>query len=344
MTPDLKTAPAATQRVNPDRVAGEPEFPRARRDARWFIQTVVLHYIMVWIMVVLAIVSDILYPGFFAWGNIKNILSQNAPEGMVALGMTFVIIAGGFDLSVGALFAGGGVMYASWANHLPLAIAFLATCAAGMLAGGVNGLIVTKLKVNAFVATLGTASLFGGGVLLFANSQPIQATKNSFQTFGSNDLAGVPIVVWVLAAAAIVCAVLLARTVYGRSVYAIGGNSEAARLAGIRVDSIRASTYVLTGLCAGVAGMMLASRTGVGQPDVGTNVTLDSIAIVIIGGTSLLGGEGAIWRTVVGLLILGTINNLFDSLGWQTPAQEIVKGAIVIGAVSIDVLVRRRRV
>src|SRR5205823_2489927 len=142
--------------------------------------------------------------------------------------------------------------------------------------------------------------------------------------------------VWVLIGAVLTGGVALARTVYGRSIYSIGGNEEASRLAGIRVDLVRGSTYMLTGACAALAGMMFASRTGVGQADVGVNITLDAIAIVIIGGTSLLGGEGAMWRTVVGLLMLGTINNLFDSLGWQSPAQQVVKGAIVIAAVSID--------
>ncbi|QLQ11716.1 MAG: ABC transporter permease [Nocardioidaceae bacterium] len=159
---------------------------------------------------------------------------------------------------------------------------------------------------------------------------------------GGGEILGLPIVVWVLAAAVILGGILLARTVYGRSVYSVGGNAEAARLAGIQVGLTRGSTYVLTGICAAIAGMMLASRVGVGQADVGVNIPLDAIAIVIIGGTSLLGGEGAIWRTVVGLLLLGTINNLFDSLGWDAPAQQVVKGAIVLAAVSLDALSRRR--
>jgi ribose transport system permease protein len=297
---------------------------------------------MVWVLIALAIVSNILYPGFFDWGNIKNILFQNAPVGMVAVGMTFVIIAGGFDLSVGALFAGGAVLYAKFSNSMPLPLAFVASVGAGMGAGAINGAIIMKLKVNAFVATLGSASLFGGAVYMFSNSAPIIAEKSNFQSFGTNDFAGLPIVVWALAGAVVVGGVVLARSVYGRSIYSVGGNEEAARLAGIRIDLVRASTYVLTGGCAALAGMMFASRTGVGQADVGVNITLDAIAIVIIGGTSLLGGEGAMWRTVVGLLMLGTINNLFDSLGWQSPAQQVVKGSIVIAAVSIDSLSRRR--
>lgn len=313
-----------------------------RRDATWFLHRVVLQLAMVWALIALAILSNILYPGFFEWGNIENILYQNAPIGLVAVGMTFVIIAGGFDLSVGALFAGGAVLFAKFSNDVPIELAFAGAAAAGMAAGAINGLIITKLRVNAFVATLGTASLFGGAVFLYSDSAPIVSENASFADFGNGKILGLPTVVWVLGAGIVLGGILLARTIYGRSVFSVGGNDEAARLAGIRVDLIRGSTYVLTGLCAAIAGMMLASRVGVGQADVGADIPLDAIAIVIIGGTSLLGGEGAMWRTAVGLLLLGTINNLFFSLGWEAPAQQVVKGAIVIAAVSIDALSRRR--
>jgi ribose transport system permease protein len=132
--------------------------------------------------------------------------------------------------------------------------------------------------------------------------------------------------------------------VYGRSIYAIGGNDEAARLAGLRVDVLRGSTYVITGLCSAIGGMILASRLGVGQADMGANVALDSIAIVVIGGTSLLGGEGAMWRTAVGLLIIATLTNIFDSLAISNNYQLVVKGAIVIGAVALDIFARSRQV
>ncbi len=298
---------------------------------------------MVWVLIILAVGSDILYPGFFQWGNIKDILSQNAPVGLVAVGMTFVIIAGGFDLSVAAIFALGSVLFASFSSHVPIGLAFAGAAVAGILCGAINGLIVTKMRVNAFIATLATASLFAGFALLYSHNGPVEATKSGFMAFGTNDFVGIPIVVWVLAFGVIVGGFVLARTVFGRSIYAIGGNADASRLAGIRVDWIRASTFCITGICAAIAGMMLASQTGVGQGDLGANVTLDSIAVVIIGGTSLLGGEGAMWRTFVGLLILGTINNLFESLGLQADAQMLVKGAIILLAVGIDSATRRRR-
>ncbi len=336
MTPQLE--PVSTP-AKPADMATEPQ----RTRLNWFFHEVVLRFVMVWILIVVMIVANAYYPGFFEWGNIRNILSQNAPVGLVAIGMTFVIIAGGFDLSVGAIVALGAVLYAGLSNHMSLELAFLLTFGAGLLAGTINGVIVTVLKVNAFVATLATASLFTGAALLYSHSGPVLSQKSAFTTFGSGKWLGLPIVVWVLGLVFVFGAILLARTVYGRSVYTVGGNYEAARLAGIRVKLVQGSTYLLTGVCAAVAGMMIASKIGVGQAEISGDITLDAIAIVIIGGTSLLGGEGALWRTMIGLLILATINNLFDSLALNVAAQSIVKGAIILLAVGIDSYIRRSR-
>jgi ribose transport system permease protein len=301
-----------------------------------------LRYAIVWVLVVLAIVSDALYPGFFDIANLRNILSQNAPVGLVAIGMTFVMIAGGFDLSVSALFAAAGVAFASFMGEMPLALAFFAAVAVGMVGGAINGAIITRLQVNPFVATLGSASVFSGLAFLYSDSQPIVPTETSFTTLGNVNWLGVPASIVIFFVVFAIGTLVLSRTVFGRSVYAVGGNAEAARLAGMRVDWIRFVTYAITGACAALAGAIVASRTGVGQADVGASITLDAIAIVIIGGTSLLGGEGAMWRTLVGLLILATINNLFDSLALDTAAQSLVKGVIVVGAVALDSYTRRR--
>jgi ribose transport system permease protein len=314
-----------------------------RSKLNWLVHEVGLRFVMVWILIVVMMVANVYYTGFFQWGNIRNILSQNAPVGLVAIGMTFVIIGGGFDLSVGAVVAFGAVLYTGLSNHMSLEAAFLLTMGAGLLAGAINGVIISYFKVNAFVATLATASLFTGGALLYSHSGPVLAKKATFTNFGTNSWLGLPIVVWVLGVAFAFGALLLARTVYGRSVYTVGGNYEAARLAGVRVRMVQGSTYLLTGLFAAVAGMMIASKIGVGQAEISGDITLESIAIVIIGGTSLLGGEGALWRTIIGLLILATIHNLFDSLALNTAAQSIAKGAIVLLAVGIDSYTRRRR-
>lgn len=302
-----------------------------------------LRFVMVWVLIALAIFAQILYPGFFDKQNLLNILSQNAPVGLVAVAMTFVIIAGGFDLSVAALLAAGGVVFADFSNSMPIGIAAILTIAIGAVLGAFNGFLVTKLRINAFIATLGTASLYAGGTALYSHNYPVNSKNVNFEFLGSSEWLGVKISTWVLAFAFLLGGIVLAKTIYGRSVYAVGGNSEAARLAGMRTDLVRGSTFVLTGIGAVVAGMIFASITGVGQPEVEANVTLNSIAIVIIGGTSLLGGEGAMWRTLVGLLIFGTINNLFDSLAWPTATQQVVLGAIVLLACSLDALTRYRK-
>jgi ribose transport system permease protein len=329
LVPEGPDVPATTRR----------RFPMDKES----LQHVGLHYVMVWILIGLAILSDILYPGFFDKDNVLNILSQNAPVGLIAVGMTFVIIAGGFDLSVAAILAVGGVAFAKFSNNMPIGIAAVLAIAAGCVAGLINGVLITRLKINAFVATLGTASIFAGATQLYTDSQVITPTNVHFPFLGTEKWLGIQIAIWVMAVVFILGAVLLSKTTFGRSVYAIGGNNEAARLAGLRVDTVRTGAFVIVGGCAAIAGMILASRTGVGQSDVAPEVTLNSIAIVIIGGTSLLGGEGAMWRTLVGLLIFGTINNLFTSLAWPVATQQLVLGAILLFAVAADAYTRRRQ-
>jgi ribose transport system permease protein len=257
--------------------------------------------------------------------------------------MTYAIISGGFDLSVGSVFAGASVIYAALSNSMPLWLAFLATAFFGVIAGSINGIVVTKLKVNAFIATLATSSLFAGGTVLFWKGSPVSSDAPGFTTLGQGQWGGAWVSIFVLVAFVLVFGVVLAKTPYGRSVYAVGGNLEAARLAGMRIDLIRISTYALTAMCAAVGGMIVASQTGIGQSNVGATVTLDSIAIVIIGGTSLLGGEGAMWRTVVGILMWGTIGNVFASLALDTSSQLLLQGGILLVAVSLDSLSRRLR-
>lgn len=348
MTDNRHSSPVATTRsdaagVHPDAaaLASPPQKVGGNRLATTAFD-ISKRYAIVGVLVVVVILASTMYPGFFDPGNIKNILSQNSPVGIVAVGMTFVIIAGGFDLSVAAIFAASGVAYASFADNVPLYQAAALAMAVGIVAGVINGLLVTKLNINPFVATLGSASVFAGLAFLYSDSMPIIPTNPAFQDLDNGDLIGIPYSVLIFVFVLLVGGVVLARTVFGRSVYAVGGNAEAARLAGMRVERIRLVTYVITGFCAAVAGMIVASRTGVGQADSGASITLDAIAIVIIGGTSLMGGEGAMWRTAIGLAIIATINNLFDSLALDTAAQSLMKGLIVLGAVALDARTRRR--
>lgn len=306
--------------------------------------TLVKRYGLIVVLVLLVGVSQYLYPRFLDPQNIKNILSQNAPVGIIAVGMTFVMITSGFDLSVGSVYAAGATIYASLAVagwSFPVAAA--ATIAMGLVAGLVNGLIVTRLKVNPFVATLGTMTAYSGLALIYSNSSPFVVADPGFTQLGRGASLGLPVSIWILFAFFAVGQFVLAKTVYGRTLFAIGGNNEASRLAGLPTEWLRTSTYVVSGACASIAGIIIASRLAIGQADIGATMALDSIAIVVIGGTSLLGGEGAVWRTVIGMLIVAVLTNLLDSLAVDANYQLVIKGVIVIAAVALDARVRAAR-
>jgi ribose/xylose/arabinose/galactoside ABC-type transport system permease subunit len=298
---------------------------------------------MVVVLIALLAVATISYPGFVSSTNLSNIVSQNAPLGLVAIGMTFIIIAGGFDLSVGAIYALTATLFAGIAINYPIPVAAIVAISVGLAAGAINGFIVTRLHVNPFVATLGTSSIIAGLALVYSHGFPQIVKDPAFKVFGQGQVAGVPIASIVMVVAFVIGGIVLHRSVYGRNVFAVGGNWEASRLSGIRVDLVRASTYAITGILTALAGMMIASRLGVGQADIGTLLPLDAIAVVVVGGTSLLGGEGALWRTAVGLAVLATLTNLFYSLNVDLNWQLAIKGAIIVGAVALDAFVRRLR-
>ena len=307
------------------------------------IQRQLVHFGIVWVLVAVVVAAQIAYPGFLAPKNVGYIISQNAPTGVIAVGMTMVMIAGGFDLSVGAIYAAGAVMYADMANRMPLGPALVVALALGVALGLVNGLLITKIKVNPFVATLGTASVFGGGTYIYTHSGPINVSVADFDSLGLGQTLGLSNSTWILAAVFIVGALLLSHTVFGRSLYVVGGNPEAARLAGMRVDRLKGATYVIVGFCSALGGAIISSRVGVGQAEIAGTMSLDAIAVVVIGGTSLFGGEGALWRTGVGLLIVACLGNVCDSLGLDGNSQSVIKGAIVVGAVALDTVSRRKK-
>jgi ribose transport system permease protein len=298
-------------------------------------------YGIVLLLVILLILGGVVYDGFFTSANLSSIVSQSAPLGIVAIGMTFVVIAAGFDLSVGATFAIGATVFAAVGADHSWLIAGCAAIGLGLLLGLVNAVVVTRLKVNPFIATLGTSSVYGGAVLLVTDNKAYVLTR--YDGLGTGNLGVVPISIIVLVVLFVIGHLLLRTTVYGRNVYAVGGNDEASHLAGLRVALIRGSTYVLSGGLAAFAGIMQASRLGSGQGNIGGTTALNAIAIVVIGGTALLGGEGAVWRTAIGLLIIGILNNVFFSLALSANWQTVVTGVILILAVAFDVLARRTR-
>lgn len=335
MTTDASPRPIADRPLPP----AVPALPQ-RRSARVLERLQPLA--MLGVLVVVIIVAQLLYEGFLDWSNIKLMLAQNAPVGIIAVGMTFVMIGGGFDLSVGALYALGATVFASLAKDHSFILSGAAALGLGLAGGLINGVLASRLRINAFIATLGTASVFGGAAFLYSKSTPQIPTDPGFTTLGQGSWGPLPISVWLLLAILAIGGFVLSRTTYGRALYAVGGNPEAARLAGLRVDLVRTTAFALVGVLATLAGMILASRLNVGQADVGASIPLDAIAIVVVGGTSLFGGEGAMWRTAVGILILGSLTNLFDSLAVDANIQSVAQGGILLAAVGLDALLRSR--
>jgi ribose transport system permease protein len=281
---------------------------------------------------------------FLTQANLLNILDQWSPLGIMACGMTLVLIAGGFDLSVGAGFVLGGVVSAKVANSWGVTPGFLAGCGVGLLIGIMNGLLVTVARINAFVATLATGIILSGAALAVTNGQLIVVSKPGFDVLGRGEIFGAKVSVFIFAATVIILGVLLHLTSLGRAIYATGGNAEAARLSGIPIGAVRTMTYAIVGLSGALAGVITASRTAVGQPDAGGFSDLFNIfAAVIIGGTSIAGGLGAMWRTVIGVLLLALIGNGFNLANVNPVYQSMITGAIILFAVGVDVWVSRRR-
>ena len=302
-----------------------------------------LQFPMLYVLAVLLLVTTYVYPGFWDPTNLENLMQQNVALLLSAIGMTFVIMAGGFDLSVGAIFAAGAVFYISFDGVAPAAVGVLVAVGIGLLCGVINGSLVNVFHINPFIATLGSSSAFIGVMTLYAGANTKFSASNEYSVLGNYKWQGVvPLSAAVSVVLFVIAAVVLAKTTYGRSIYAVGGNKEAARLSGIRVGWISASTFILIGALAALGGVFTASQLGTAQPNFVGTVTLDAIAVVIIGGTSLVGGEGAMWRTAVGLAVLAIVNNLFASKNLDPSLQLLFKGAIVIVAVGVDGWIRRR--
>lgn len=289
------------------------------------------------LFLILSLSSDV----FLTKTNLLNILDQWSAVGIIACGATLVIIAGGFDLSVGAIFAVAGVVAAKVAGVSSVELAFLSGAVVGLLFGIFNGVLATVGRINPFIATLSTSIMFRGLALVLTGGLLVTVSDDAFTTLGRDTLLGVKWSIWVFAVFAVIASVLLARTTFGRYVYAVGGNAEAARLSGIRVSIIKGATFAISGLSAGIAGVLVASRAATGQADVGVGLELTAIAAVVIGGTSILGGEGAVWRTILGVFLLAMINNGFNLLNVDPTYQQIVQGAIIVTAVAVDAWARR---
>jgi putative xylitol transport system permease protein len=283
---------------------------------------------------------------FLTQSNISNVLLQTSINGVLAFGMTFVIITGGIDLSVGSVLALAGIVSASFATTSPQAtvaggpypvfVALIVGVLIGAASGGVIGWIVARFNVPAFVATLGMLSAARGLTLIYAGGRPVPALTHEYRWIGNGSLFGVPAPVVLFAAAFLLSWFFLARTRFGRYVYAVGGNARAAKTSGINVVGVRFAVYVISGGLAGVAGMLLAARTGSALTQAGIGYELDAIAAVVIGGISLSGGVGRMTGALIGALIIGVMNNGLDLMGIESYYQQVLKGMLIVGAVMLD--------
>lgn len=280
---------------------------------------------------------------FLTKTNLLNILDQWSPTLIVAAGATIVFVAGGFDLSIGSIFGLAGVVAASLVSDVGVALALVLGVGVGVVCGLGNGLLSTVGRINPFIATLATMMMILGVAFVISDGNLVTVSDPGFSELGTGTLLGVSYAIWVGGLFVAACGFLLSRTVFGRFVFAAGGNPEAAWLSGVSVNRVRALAFTVGGGAAGLAGVIVASRVSTGQGDAGgLNFALDAVTGVVLGGTSILGGEGAIWRTVLGVLLLALIGNGFNLLGMDTTYQRIVQGSIILAAVSLDAWAKAR--
>ncbi len=294
-------------------------------------------------LVLLCVVIALLSPFFLTGSNLLNILQQTSINAIIAAGMTFVIITAGIDLSVGAILAFAGVMLAQGLQaDWPMLTAVFAGLLAGVLLGGLNGVLITFGKLPPFIATLGLMSLGRGATLVLTEGRPISGFSSPFRALATSTLLYVPTPVWIMLAVYGLAHFLLTQTRHGRYVYALGGNEEAARLSGIDIHFHKTLVYAFSGLTSAIAAIILTARLNSAQPIAGLMYELDAIAATVIGGTSLLGGSGTLLGTLLGALIMGVLRNGLNLLGVSSFLQQIIIGAVIILAVWLDAGLRGR--
>lgn len=289
------------------------------------------------ILILMCIVASFLSPAFLSVTNLFNVIRQVAVVAMIGCGMTFVILTGGIDLSVGSIvgFCGAiaaGTLVATGSTFLAMLVSVLI----GIACGTCNGFFVSKCGIPPFIATLGMMTLLRGCILVYTKGAPIPVKADSFKFVGKGDILGIPFPIILLILIYIVAYFTLGHTKFGRSVYALGGNKEATRLSGISVLKTEWITYIINGFMCSIAAIVLTARLGSAQSTGGNGYELDAIAAVILGGTSLSGGSGFVLPTVVGALIMGIIDNILTLLNVNPHATNIVKGAVILLAVLAD--------
>jgi len=297
------------------------------------------------VFIVVCVIFGILNPVFFNPLNIINVIRQVSIIGVMAVGMTLVILLGLIDLSVGSIVAFAGIIAAGfqvkWGGSFFLSLVIPLLVGAGI--GFFNGYVSTKGGIHPFIVTLGSMSIFRGATLLIAQGKPISGMSPAFRFIGAGMIGPIPFPVILFLGCVIIFGIMLRRTVFGRYIYAIGGNQEAALLSGIMVDRVKILTYTILGTLSGLSALILTSRLNSGELVAGQGYELDVIASVVIGGTSMMGGEGGVYGTLIGALLIGVISNGLNLLGVQPYWQMMVKGTIIILAVLMDRMKRRFR-
>ncbi|WP_249021579.1 ABC transporter permease [Conexibacter sp. S30A1] len=320
------TAPEQPQEVTPTR---GPRI-RATRDLGIVV-------FLVGIFAALAIAA----PSFRTSGNLSNIVNQMSMQGIAACGATLTIVSGGFDLSQGSVYAFCAILSVMLVHTFGVLGAFVIAVLAGLGLGAINGAIIALGRVNSFIATLATSYVFLGFATVITQGNVATTSNQNFMVM--NNTYGLTVASWVFIAIAVLLGILLAYTRFGRGLYAIGGNPEAARLSGINISFYRIAVFSISGACAGAAGIIAASQAGSADSSIGSTLALLAIASSVVGGVSILGGQGAVWRAVVGALILELINNGFVLLNLNPVYEDVVFGLLVLLAVGMDQLLRRRR-
>ncbi|AQS41054.1 MAG: Ribose ABC transport system permease protein RbsC [Candidatus Tokpelaia hoelldobleri] len=294
-----------------------------------------------WGLVLLVIAVTIKEPGFIEPANLVNLMRQATPNALLALGMTFVILTGGIDLSVGSVLAMTGAVAASFIGAgYDMFVAVSAALLLGLLLGTVSGLIITYGRIQPFIATLVSMSVLRGATLLYTGGQTINlgfgGSAGSFAFIGTGYIGKLPFPVLLALVCFILGGILLAATRFGRYVYALGGNETISRLAGVPTSRIKITVYALCGATAALASLIELARLGSAQPTAGAGYELDAIAAFVVGGTSLSGGRGTLWGTLIGALMIAVLNNALNIIGVSSYYQQIAKGAVILLAVLVD--------
>ncbi len=332
---------SASAHVTTSPTTGEP----VRRFSRAWWSAMALRNAMFIVVVLVIFYFSYRSVRFSSVDNLTTILIAAAPFALIALGQTLVILTGGIDLSVGSIIAMSAMSAAAVAKANPgqVWLTVLTALAVGLLAGAVNGFFVSVVNVPPFIATLGMLTAGSGIAYAIGGGAPINGLPAEFGKIANTKILGLQVPVIVMIIGIIVFAVVMRRTAYGMRVYAVGGNRSAAEIAGVNARRVLFSVYALSGILAGLSGVMLASRVISGPPNLGQGYELDAIAAVVIGGASLMGGRGSVWGTALGLILIQTLNNGLDILLVPSYWQDVIKGVLIVFAVAVDVWTARRR-